>query len=130
MAEQDSALAADHPVAPRPGTDPAASGTATVVALHGEIDVLTAFALSDRLDALTARPHPDLVLDLRAVGFIDCAGLGVLCRARNRVLARDGRLRLVTESASLRRLLRAAGLGGVFELVTAPPRPARGGSGR
>ncbi|MGW2460456.1 STAS domain-containing protein [Streptomyces sp. NPDC001761] len=95
----------------------------TVLALRGEIDLLTAPALSARLDALTARPRPDLVLDLRPTEFIDCAGLGVLCRARNRVLARGGRLRLVTDSARFLRLLRVTGLGDVFEVHPRLPGP-------
>jgi anti-sigma B factor antagonist len=96
----------------------------TIVALHGEIDLVTAIPLAARLDALTSAPCPDLVLDLRTVSFIDCAGLGVLCRTLNRVRARHGRLRLVTGSGRFLRLLRAVGLGGAFEvhprLPTAP----------
>jgi anti-sigma B factor antagonist len=88
----------------------------TVVALHGEIDLFMAPRLTAHLDALTAGPGSDLVVDLGAVSFIDCTGLGVLCRARNRVLARQGRLRLVADSARLRRVLRIAGLAGVFEV--------------
>ncbi|MFE5402508.1 STAS domain-containing protein [Streptomyces sp. NPDC056580] len=99
---------------PRPA--PSEGGGTTVVALDGEIDVLSVDALAQRLDALTAGPRPDLVLDLRPATFIDCAGLGVLCRARNRALARRGRLRLVAESTSFTRLLRLSGLGGVFEV--------------
>ncbi|MDQ0834284.1 MULTISPECIES: STAS domain-containing protein [Streptomyces] len=91
-------------------------GETTVVELRGEIDIFTAPPLAARLDALTADPRPDLVLDLRSTAFIDCTGLGVLCRARNRAEARYGRLRLVTDSAGLRRILRAVGLAGVFEL--------------
>ncbi|WP_369268755.1 STAS domain-containing protein [Streptomyces sp. R11] len=88
----------------------------TVVELRGEIDLVTAIPLAARLDALSSGPHPDLVLDLRPVAFIDCAGLGVLCRTRNRVLARHGRLRLITGSRRFLRILRAAGLGEVFEV--------------
>ncbi len=84
--------------------------------LRGEIDILTAPRLAARLEALTADPRPDLVLDLASMAFIDCTGLGVLCRARNRALARGGRLRLVTDSHSFRRILRVVGLTGVFEL--------------
>lgn len=102
----------------RPATPHTAQGAdgATLVTLRGEIDLLAAAPLSARLDVLTAGPCPDLVLDLRPVAFIDCAGLGVLCRVRNRVLDRGGRLRLVTESVSFRRVLRAAGLENVFEV--------------
>ncbi|MFE9023971.1 STAS domain-containing protein [Streptomyces sp. NPDC007808] len=91
-------------------------GETIVVELRGEIDIFTAPLLAARLDALTADPHPDLVLDLRFTAFIDCTGLGVLCRARNRSEARYGRLRLVTDSVGFRRILRAVGLAGVFEL--------------
>ncbi|MFJ9566924.1 STAS domain-containing protein [Streptomyces fuscichromogenes] len=102
----------------------------TVVTLYGEIDLVTAIPLVSGLDALTAGTHPDLVLDLRAVSFIDCAGLSVLCRTRNRVRARSGRLRLITDSARFLRILRAAGLADVFdvrphlpELFAAAPSP-------
>ncbi|MEU1409258.1 STAS domain-containing protein [Streptomyces sp. NPDC005728] len=97
-------------------------GAATLVPLHGEIDLLTVPALSQRLDALTAHPRPDLVLDLRPVVFIDCAGLGVLCRTRNRALARRGRLRLVADSPAFLRTLRTAGLRNVFEVLPGLPR--------
>jgi anti-sigma B factor antagonist len=96
-------------------------GTTHVVTLRGELHLLTAPALRARLDTLTAGPCPDLVLDLRPVSFTDCSGLGVLCRVRNRVRARHGRLRLVTGSASLRRVLRHTGMAGVFELLPCMP---------
>ncbi|MFB7506900.1 STAS domain-containing protein [Streptomyces broussonetiae] len=83
-----------------------AADGATLVTLSGEVDVLTAPALSERLDTLTADMCLDLWLDVRAVDFIDCTGLGVLCRARSRLLARQGRLRLVTGDAGFG-LLRA-----------------------
>ncbi|MFJ8632385.1 STAS domain-containing protein [Streptomyces sp. NPDC093568] len=93
----------------------AVAGT-TVVELGGELDLLAAPALRTRLDSLTAGTCPDLVLDLRAVSFIDCTGLGVLCRARNRVTARQGRLRLLTEDTCFLRVLRVTGLANAFEI--------------
>ncbi|MDF3299119.1 STAS domain-containing protein [Streptomyces tropicalis] len=90
---------------------------ATVVTLCGAVDVASVPALRLRLDTLTAGCRPDLVLDLRTVPFIDCAGLGVLCRVRNRVEARDGRLRLLSRSAGFRRILRHTGLAGTFEVL-------------
>ncbi|MGW3111699.1 STAS domain-containing protein [Streptomyces sp. NPDC001091] len=90
----------------------------TVVALRGDIDLLSAPAVIATLDALTSDAHPDLVLDLRPVSFIDCTGLGILCRARNRAEARRGRLRLRSESEAFLRLLRATGLRDSFEVET------------
>ncbi|GAA3771975.1 STAS domain-containing protein [Streptomyces coacervatus] len=92
-------------------------GGSTVVEVRGEIDILTATPLSARLDTLTGGPCPDLVLDLRPVTFLDVSGLRLLCRARNRVLARQGRLRLVADSGRLLHVLQAALLGGVFEIL-------------
>jgi anti-sigma B factor antagonist len=125
MSENGTARAASHHTREDVVAGHRVVGGATVVALRGEIDVLTAPALSERLDALTAHPHPELVLDLRLVRFIDCAGLGVLCRARNRALARQGRLRVVTDSVNFRRLLRVTGLSGVFETHPRLPHPLR-----
>ncbi|WP_141202984.1 STAS domain-containing protein [Streptomyces griseorubiginosus] len=102
-----------RPVAPR--TVRTVAGT-TVVTPYGEIDLVTAIPLTSLLDSLTCGPDPDLVVDLTEVTFIDCAGLAALCRVRNRVLARHGRLRLVNGDGDFLRLLRAAGLGGAFEI--------------
>ena len=99
---------------------------ATVVTLHGDIDVLAVLALRTALDALTSGPQPDLVVDLRAVSFIDCSGLGVLCRARNLIRSRRGRLRLIARDDGFLRLLRRTGLDGTFELargLSGPPLP-------
>ncbi|MFJ4467449.1 STAS domain-containing protein [Streptomyces sp. NPDC089424] len=71
-------------------------GDTTIVELRDEIDTCTAPCIGARLAVLSARPRPDLVLDLRAVSFIDCSGLGLLCRVANIVRVRHGRLRLVT----------------------------------
>ncbi|MEU9331534.1 STAS domain-containing protein [Streptomyces sp. NPDC048290] len=105
-----------NPRRPTPPPPVRTVGGTTIVALYGEIDLVTAPPLAARLDALASAPHPDLVLDLRLVSFIDCAGLAVLCRARNTVRARQGRLRLIAGGRGFLRVLRAAQLGGVFEI--------------
>nr|WP_232107970.1 MULTISPECIES: STAS domain-containing protein [Streptomyces] len=96
-------------------------GDTTIVELSGEIDMLTAPCVGARLDVLTAGPLPDLVVDLRSVSFIDCTGLGVLCRVANHVRARQGRLRLVTDNPRFRRILRLTRLSGAFEVCAVPP---------
>ncbi|MGV9452475.1 STAS domain-containing protein [Streptomyces sp. NPDC003635] len=116
---------------PPPLPEPAGP-EATVVALRGELDVQSEPLLLARLDALTAPPCPDLVLDLRDVSFVDCRGLGILCRARSRALARNGRVRLVTDSPRFLRMLWLTGLSGVFETYPTLPaawssRPTRSG---
>ncbi|MFD0307368.1 STAS domain-containing protein [Streptomyces sp. NPDC127119] len=97
----------------------------TVVEVLGEIDMATAGALGEHLDALTSGGAPQVVVDLRAVEFFDCSGLRVLCRAERRAGEHGGSLRLVSDQARIHRLLRACGLLGRFpplaELPPAPP---------
>ncbi|MEW2119360.1 STAS domain-containing protein [Streptomyces sp. NPDC005474] len=85
-------------------------GPFTVVEVLGEIDLATAGFLCEHLDAATARPGPDVLVDLRHVEFFDCSGLRELCRADSRARERGGRLRLVSDTPSLHRLLYASGL--------------------
>lgn len=114
-ARLDLTMSESHARSAPPHTVRTVEGT-TVVTPHGEIDLVTAISLAAHLDLLSSVSHPDLVIDLRSVSFIDCAGLSVLCRTRNRIQARHGRLRLVSGSSRLLRVLRATGLGGVFEI--------------
>ncbi|WP_055531641.1 STAS domain-containing protein [Streptomyces graminilatus] len=85
-----------------------AHGPFTVVEVSGEIDLATARFLTEHLDAATSYPCPDVLVDLRQVGFLDCSGLRELCRADTRARERGGRLRLVSDTPRLHRLLRAA----------------------
>ncbi|WP_405877539.1 anti-sigma factor antagonist [Streptomyces sp. NBC_01136] len=82
----------------------------TVLEFHGEIDILAALEIMPYLDAVTGRPEPQIVIDLRPVEFFDCSGLRLLHRARNRTLARDGRLHLVCDHPLTLRVLKVTGL--------------------
>lgn len=88
--------------------------------LRGELDILAVSVLSDRLDEITGTQGADLVVDVRAVTFIDCAGLSLLSRARFRTRQRGGRMRLagVSGGGSVARLLRMTGLAGSFEIMS------------
>ncbi|UNO38701.1 STAS domain-containing protein [Streptomyces sp. MST-110588] len=94
-----------------------------VLELSGELDIFATTTLSQRIDELTNVRRPDLVLDMSEVTFIDCGGLSLLCRARQRIAARDGRLRLagVAASPSTQRLLRLTGMTHCFDLCDPPP---------
>ncbi|MCQ4041288.1 STAS domain-containing protein [Streptantibioticus rubrisoli] len=91
-------------------------GRVLVAELHGEVDFASGPAVAGRLDRLTARRRPLLVLDLRPVTFIDCAGLAVLCRARRRVRVRGGRLALVIHDPRVLRVLDLVGLSTAFDV--------------
>ncbi|AJZ82713.1 STAS domain-containing protein [Streptomyces antimycoticus] len=113
-----------------------ALGGVTVAEIAGELDIFAAGRIVARFDSLIQARCPDLVLDLRPVTFLDCAGLSLLCRLRNRVLERDGRLRLVIDEPRFVRLLHMVRLDDAFEVledltpaIAGVAGPATGGSG-
>jgi anti-anti-sigma factor len=54
--------------------------------VSGDLDIATAPDLDARLGRACALHHGDgFVLDLAGVGFMDCAGMGPILRARNRL---------------------------------------------
>jgi anti-anti-sigma factor len=61
--------------------------TTTVVALRGELDLATAPRLDRALDTLAAE---DIVLDLRALSYLDSTGVRLLLR-RDAAVRRRGR---------------------------------------
>lgn len=100
-----------------PETDPPSAhahsfplGEATVVELHGEIDVFTVGEITVDLDTATGRPLPHVIVDLRPVIFMDSSGLHLLHRAHRRARDRRGSFRLVSDQPRLRYLLRLTSL--------------------
>lgn len=104
-----------------------------VVQVGGEIDVYTAPVLRERLAALHEAGRHDLVIDLRAVRFMDSTGLGVLVGVLKRVRLAEGRLALVIDSERILRVFHITALTQVFDIydsvpaaLAAPPGPPIG----
>ncbi len=89
-------------------------GDRTVVEVEGEIDVSSADTLRDQLSDLLDRDRTDLVIDLRAVTFLDSTGLGVLVGTLKKVRLAGGRLQLVISSERLLKVFRITALLQVF----------------
>ncbi|MCF3144017.1 STAS domain-containing protein [Streptomyces platensis] len=100
-------------------------GAPIVVKLFGELDYPSAARTNRRLDPVTAGNRPHTILDLTRVDFLDCGGIGVLCRARRRARAHGGRLSLVITDPRFLRTLDAVGLTGSFDILGALPDTAR-----
>jgi anti-anti-sigma factor len=81
-----------------------------LVALHGELDVLSADWLTD---ALVEVAGSTVVVDLSDLTFMDCSGIDALMVTRNRILVKGlGELVLTRPSAIVRRALEIVGLNG------------------
>jgi anti-sigma B factor antagonist len=84
---------------------------ATLLHADGEIELATAA----RLAAALADCSGEILLDLRSVTFIDCAGVTVLVNATHRAAGGGGRLRIVPGRA-VQRLSDILGLAGELHL--------------
>lgn len=88
-----------------------------VIGLEGELDLYTAPRLDDALADGIASGHRTLVVDLRRVGFLDSAALGVLLGGLRRMRSeRKGDLRLVLDDAHLAKMFRITGFDEVFNV--------------
>ncbi|HEY2725387.1 MAG TPA: anti-sigma factor antagonist [Pseudonocardiaceae bacterium] len=98
----------------------------TTVELAGEVDLVTAPLLHDRvMTVLDQVPGLDqaarrMVLDMRQVSFLGSSGLAVLVELRTAAQRRDVRLQLVTTSRAVLRPLIATGLIELFEVSAEP----------
>src|SRR5215210_5239200 len=88
----------DRPPAFRLESEQLASG-ALVLAAAGELDMATAPALRNRLDAAVDAGAKRIVLDLATVSFIDSVAMAAIIHARTR-LGDAGRLAVVIPSGS------------------------------
>lgn len=105
-------------------------GGHAVVALSGEIDILTAPAVHEALAEATRRAVTGVIIDLARVTFLDAAGLGVLASASGRARHLPDGLRLAAVPPRAVRLLTLAGLDRQLAVFPAPPgreRPADAG---
>jgi anti-sigma B factor antagonist len=69
-----------------------------VVALTGELDLVSAHVLEDEVRALRGAGFESVVVDLRQLAFIDSTGLRVLLSLRNSAQRRGQRLTVIPAS--------------------------------
>jgi anti-anti-sigma factor len=95
-------------------------GATSVLALSGELDLASSAALEEALDRATAAGPEQVILDLRALEFMDSTGLSVLVKAHQRAEDAGTRFGLVKGPAQVQRLL---GLTGVADRITVVDTP-------
>jgi anti-anti-sigma factor len=93
---------------------------AVMLGLKGELDTDTAYTFDAELRRVEGR-HPRLiVVDLRALDFMDSTGLARLLAASKRATRGDWRLVFVRGSRAVQRVLALTGMAERFELVNEP----------
>ena len=88
----------------------------SVVSVTGEIDVHSAPALHEGLEAQIGRDLRGIVVDLTGVAFLDSTGLGALVSGRTAAGERGVSLPVVCNSDRILKLFTITGLDGVFQL--------------
>jgi anti-sigma B factor antagonist len=95
-------------------------GPATVIAVSGELDLASSPALQEELDRVAASDSQMLIIDLRALDFMDSTGLSVLVRAHQRIEEQGRQLAMVKGPQQVQRLLSLTGVAERLTLVDKP----------
>jgi anti-sigma B factor antagonist len=85
-------------------------GDVAVIALTGELDILTVPSARQVLIDGTARVAPRVVIDLSDVTFCDSSGIGLLVGQYKRVRARGGVMALACPTPRVRAVLHVTGM--------------------
>lgn len=98
-----------------------------IVHIHGGLGADKAQELHDRLlDVIDGQGNRHLIIDLRAMTYIDAAGIAVLVDALKRMEQYGGDLVLSGPTVDVMHALDAAGLAQVFVVTPAWAHPAHG----
>ncbi len=87
---------------------------AVALQVHGELDLATADALRRAVDGAGRDPRDDVVMDLSAVTFVDCAGLRAVLRSVRSARHRGQSLSVTGSSSCVSRLTAACGVNGAL----------------
>jgi anti-sigma B factor antagonist len=100
------------------GVDITADGGDLVVAVRGELDVLTAPFLWEQMEPRLAGVTGKLVLDFAELTFIDSMGLGVLVRAQSRLRGEQPDRQVIVRhpNAHARKVFEITGLNRVLDI--------------
>ena len=101
-------------------------GDAAVIAVGGDIDLTTFGAVESALDAARGQCAV-LILDLRAVGFMDTSGLRLVISCQQRAEADGYGFVVVPGSDRIRRLFEIAGFPDGHPLFAGAPTELAGG---
>ena len=91
-----------------------------LVVLSGEMDLTTVFAIECELAALRAAGFDNIVLDLRAVTYIDSSGLRLLLTETRKARHGGYRFRLTNAPPVARRLIAITGARRALEFIQGP----------
>lgn len=95
-------------------------GTISVVHSAGEVDIASAPALAEQIDAAISTNPSQLIIDLSYVTMLDSSGLGVLITTLKRLEAQGNKttLQLVVTEPQVLKVFAVTGLDTVFSFTS------------
>jgi anti-sigma B factor antagonist len=102
-------------------------GRRTVVAIAGEVDVLSAPAFRHEIEAAMALGGAELWIDLTETDFIDSSGLHALADTHMRMRELGQRLTIICPPGNVRRVMDVSGLSEQLPLASDRPEAHRAG---
>jgi anti-sigma B factor antagonist len=97
-----------------------AEGTTVRLVLTGELDIAGAARVEEELERIERELPATIVLDLRALAFMDSTGLRVIVAADGRAREQERRLVIVRGSDTVQRIIEMTRLDERFEIVDDP----------
>ena len=110
----------DAPELPGFRTEEVAIGSATMVSLHGELDILYESHVTASFERALDRNPSALAADLRDLSFMDSTGVHALIDAERRCQTQSARFFVIRGSVTVDRVLSALGLDRLFEIIAGP----------
>jgi anti-sigma B factor antagonist len=93
---------------------------AQLLSVTGELDLASSPALEEELERVANESPSLVIIDLRALDFMDSTGLSVLIRAHQRAQERGHEFGIVNGSRQVRRLLSLTGVADRLTIVEEP----------
>jgi anti-anti-sigma factor len=94
--------------------------SAVVIGVSGELDLASSPALEQEFETGAASNAEVVIVDLRALEFMDSTGLSVLVRANERAAEEGKRFAVVRGTQQVERLLSLTGVADRLTLVDSP----------
>ena len=104
---------------------PAPEGTPVLVALAGEMDIVSSRTFADTISELEQSAPDRIVVDLSGLTFVDSSGINALLQAARTVEARGGSLVLAAPGRHVRHVFEIARVADVVPVIEEPAEALR-----
>lgn len=87
-----------------------------VLKLFGNLDMLNAGILKERIKESNAQNEFKFIFDLGGVSFVDSSGFGLIMSLNDKLAAKGGGLRIVNVSKTIRQIFRISRISTIIQI--------------